>query len=1467
MYKLRRLHLDTIGVRDNRFASLTIEPVDLAGDPVDTLVWMRNGSGKTTILALLAAHILSRRRDFLAARKKKRKDDVVRTLEDLVQGRDTAHVAAEWQAPDGALLATGAVWEWTNKRRPLDYNSSAGAAKLKHLFWALRPEPTLEAASFDELPFTSRTRGQVDLAGFEQHVRSLAASGVDAVTTRDIETWHRVLRDRGFDADLYRYFVAVNAIEGGLDALFTNIRTGNDFARFLLGFVTDAERAESVRDLLRDVAGELTLRPAYRVEREFCVNAQPHLTELASAHEQVLRADRDRKAADLAAAEHRQGLLLAAQAAEQDAARAAAEFTAAEDERLRTRQATDAARRRRDELLRIAALRWHDDAQAEQQDSEDALAEARLQERAWSAVEDLLLLRRRAVEASAHHEAMAAARAEAEPLLAQADQAAADLVAAYDAELGAGANRERHLGGLIGDEMSRREAARARATKAAREHAALDQEAVGLHQRVADLQGKHDRAVASGLLAADADPDLAVEQASGTLTGLRNDLAGADREVEAAKKERQATVKELAYAREQLAGKQQAVREARAVLESLERQAVPLDESELVAQLAQADDVHALADAARLAGLANGRVADADAKLVERAVDASADQLAVTALETTHLLPVRPAVRQVLATLEEADVPAVAGWTYLETHVAAADAAAVIATLPEVCNGVVVYGDPAEAADAAAGLTLDDPVVLAPAAVFADPLGADTSTWVVAGPIAARYDSTAGALELDRRRARLGQHDQASAALRDKRDAWSRLAADLRALAAAVEARGGIELVRFSLEVADAAAATAEATEAEAASACDAVELRLTDAQERHRRLDREANREASRLQLLSELAADLRELAPARVRLADIPRLRQAAADRERTAAAEANAAEARVRSLGEDLAVLRSKMAEWRAVRDAVTTSGTRKGQAPAGGLDAARHRYDHARRLVVEAFDEAELRRRLNDLDKAVEEASSAWGQHAADARMRAEELAATPGAAEPTLRARAREHAQQAVMTANTRHTLAGKDLEAAEQAVVARSPTNRLRHADLPQEPATRAEAEAAASTEDATAARLQEQVRMLEQRAASLKEDRDGAVSRAKQFALLADNFDEWKHIPASTSAGLPVDPDAAKEQADGTRKAARAAASRHVNAQSERSRLFDQLRTWSADDRFARSSERSQMMARLRTLFREQPVTIIAVRAAGLTSELDQRRARIDEHLAHIEQSQRNVVTRLVDLVGSALADLTRFSTLSVLPERIGPWGGHTFVDVRPRGDRPGVDQIRVRVSELVDHLVEPGTSLDMDPVELVWRATEAAVAPSGFRARILKPDPAQSTSKVDVTDMNKWSGGENLTACLVLFCVMVKLRAENRGGRRGASVVGGLVPLDNPLGKANYVPFLHLQRTVAATAGVQLLFLTGIGDLPAVRVFDSVVACSKRNVKDGEGAYVTLDGANSDQADPAQAQEVDGARLVRQS
>lgn len=82
----------------------------------------------------------------------------------------------------------------------------------------------------------------------------------------------------------------------------------------------------------------------------------------------------------------------------------------------------------------------------------------------------------------------------------------------------------------------------------------------------------------------------------------------------------------------------------------------------------------------------------------------------------------------------------------------------------------------------------------------------------------------------------------------------------------------------------------------------------------------------------------------------------------------------------------------------------------------------------------------------------------------------------------------------------------------------------------------------------------------------------------------------------------------------------------------------------------------------------------------------------------------------------------------------------------------------------------------------------------------------------------------------------------APNSGSSHRTSSVGGLVPLDNPLSKANYLPFLDLQRRVAKASGVQLVFLTGIGDLGAVTAFPRIAAMHKRPSATRPGAEPTF-------------------------
>src|SRR5690606_6088663 len=141
---------------------------------------------------------------------------------------------------------------------------------------------------------------------------------------------------------------------------------------------------------------------------------------------------------------------------------------------------------------------------------------------------------------------------------------------------------------------------------------------------------------------------------------------------------------------------------------------------------------------------------------------------------------------------------------------------------------------------------------------------------------------------------------------------------------------------------------------------------------------------------------------------------------------------------------------------------------------------------------------------------------------------------------------------------------------------------------------------------------------------------------------------------------------------------------------------------------------------------------------------ELTSRSRAITQQLEQVEVHKRNVVHRLADLVEDALGDLSRASRLSELPEGIGPWAGLRFLAVVPR-QRPNRQQVVVRVADLVDTMVGAG-KVELDAVELLWRAVDAAVA-EGFRATILKPAPDQPSGRTPVEDMRKWSGGENLT------------------------------------------------------------------------------------------------------------------------
>jgi hypothetical protein len=112
----------------------------------------------------------------------------------------------------------------------------------------------------------------------------------------------------------------------------------------------------------------------------------------------------------------------------------------------------------------------------------------------------------------------------------------------------------------------------------------------------------------------------------------------------------------------------------------------------------------------------------------------------------------------------------------------------------------------------------------------------------------------------------------------------------------------------------------------------------------------------------------------------------------------------------------------------------------------------------------------------------------------------------------------------------------------------------------------------------------------------------------------------------------------------------------------------------------------------------------------------------------------------------------------------------------------------------------------------------------PKGVRVEMLKPDAVLRTERLRVSEIRDvFSGGQQLTAAIVLYCTMAALRANQRGqGRRQHA---GVLFLDNPIGRASAGYLLELQFGVAQALGVQLIYTTGLFDAGALSAFPLIV------------------------------------------
>ncbi len=226
------------------------------------------------------------------------------------------------------------------------------------------------------------------------------------------------------------------------------------------------------------------------------------------------------------------------------------------------------------------------------------------------------------------------------------------------------------------------------------------------------------------------------------------------------------------------------------------------------------------------------------------------------------------------------------------------------------------------------------------------------------------------------------------------------------------------------------------------------------------------------------------------------------------------------------------------------------------------------------------------------------------------------------------------------------------------------------------------------------------------------------------------------------------------------------------------------------------------------------------AGRTAGL---IDDRLKTIEHDIARLDDDLQACVGELERLLGTALHILRRMTRNGRIPDHVPRFGGQQVfrmsADFSPIPAAQRREILRSYVTDLAETDRVPESGQDI-AAELVDRLTRA-IGRSSLGIRLLKPKGEGDTEYMPI-DKVTVSGGELLTAAMMIYLVLARLRAEAMQGRASD---GGVLIMDNPLGKANKALLLKTQIGLADAMGIQLFYTTGIQDTNALAEFENIV------------------------------------------
>ena len=272
-----------------------------------------------------------------------------------------------------------------------------------------------------------------------------------------------------------------------------------------------------------------------------------------------------------------------------------------------------------------------------------------------------------------------------------------------------------------------------------------------------------------------------------------------------------------------------------------------------------------------------------------------------------------------------------------------------------------------------------------------------------------------------------------------------------------------------------------------------------------------------------------------------------------------------------------------------------------------------------------------------------------------------------------------------------------------------------------------------------------------------------------------------------------------------------------------QRRSIAQNVKKWVDDARF------SGLQNRIIAQFRSHDPETLENSAAQYREELALRVREISNTLNDIEKHRSMLSKLILNAAEEGLRLLKLADRSSQVPIEIPDIGGSQFLRISTKEPSSTTDRLDL-IQDLVDILIDENAV--PTGIELVQRAVRQLAHP--FRVRVLNPDPGSPQRFIEITETARFSGGEQLTCAILLYCTLANVRARTRGLNRQPT---GVLLLDNPIGRASRAMFIDMQRQFASAMGIQLIYTTAVNDLEALSILPNVIRLRNERVDKNRG------------------------------